>query len=137
MAAQAITRDEIEDIVVGNAIKHPQYRDALLKNPKQVIETQLNNKLPDGLNVKVVQETGDTIYLRLPHKISEGSELSDESRWFLGRTASDAPSLVDSRQPSEKAERPKDGAILPRPPLQSTPQSSGWVSLPRTYPDAW
>ena len=77
MAAQAITRDEIEDIVVGNAIKHPQYRDALLKNPKKVIETQLNNKLPDGLNVKVVQETGDTIYLRLPHKISEGSELSD------------------------------------------------------------
>jgi hypothetical protein len=77
MSSQVLSRDEIEEIVIGNAMKHPQYRDALLKNPKKVIETQLNNKLPDGLNVKVVQESGDTIFLRLPHKISEGSELSD------------------------------------------------------------
>ena len=77
MSAEVLTRDEIEDIVIGNAVKHPEYRAALIKNPKKVIETQLNNKLPDGLNVKVVQETGDTIYLRLPHKITEGSELSD------------------------------------------------------------
>ena len=77
MSTQVLTRDAIEEIVIGNAAKHPQYREALLKNPKKVIETQLNNKLPDGLNVKVVQETGDTIYLRLPHNISEGAELSD------------------------------------------------------------
>ena len=75
--SEILTRSEIEEIVVNNAVKHPQYREALLKNPKKVIETQLNNKLPDGLNVKVVQETGDTIYLRLPHTITEGSELSD------------------------------------------------------------
>jgi hypothetical protein len=77
MATQILTRDEIEEIVIGNATKHSKYREALLKDPKKVIETQLNNKLPDGLNVKVVQETGDTIYLRLPHRISEGAELSD------------------------------------------------------------
>ena len=75
--AEILTRSEIEDIVIGNASRHPQYREALLKNPKKVIETQLNNKLPEGLSVKVVQETGDTIYLRLPHTITEGSELSD------------------------------------------------------------
>jgi len=77
MTTVPLTRAEIEEIVVGNALKHPQYRDALLKNPKKVIETQLNNKLPDGLNVKVIEETGDTIYVRLPHQVSEGSELSD------------------------------------------------------------
>lgn len=77
MATVSLSREEIEDIVVTNATKHPQYREALLKNPKQVIETQLNNKLPDGLNVKVVEETGDTIYLRLPNVVTEGSELSD------------------------------------------------------------
>jgi hypothetical protein len=75
--SETLTRNEIEEIVVGNATRHPQYREALLKNPKKVIETQLNNRLPDGLNVKVLQETGDTIYLRLPHVIKEGSELSD------------------------------------------------------------
>jgi len=75
--AVTLTRQEIEDIVIGNATKHPQYREALLKDPKKVIETQLNNKLPEGLDVKVVQETGDTIYLRLPHQVTEGSELTD------------------------------------------------------------
>ena len=75
--AETLTRTEIEDIVVENAAKHPEYLAALLKDPKKVIETQLNNKLPEGLAVKVVQETGDTIYLRLPHVITEGSELSD------------------------------------------------------------
>src|SRR5690606_19720966 len=75
--AEILTREEIEEIVVNNALKHPQYREALLKDPKKVIETQLNNRLPEGLQVKVIEETGDTIYLRLPHVITEGSELSD------------------------------------------------------------
>ncbi len=75
--SEILTRNEIEEIVVSNATKHPEYREALLKDPKKVIETQLNNRLPEGLNVKVVQETGDTIYLRLPHVITEGAELSD------------------------------------------------------------
>ena len=75
--SEVLARNEIEEIVIDNALKHPQYREALLKDPKKVIETQLNNKLPDGLSVKVVEETGDTIYLRLPHVITEGSELSD------------------------------------------------------------
>ena len=75
--AQTLTRDEIEEIVINNATKHPEYLAALLKDPKKVVETQLNNKLPEGLEVKVLQETGDTIYLRLPHVITEGSELSD------------------------------------------------------------
>ncbi|MDB6135349.1 MAG: hypothetical protein JWM59_3592 [Verrucomicrobiales bacterium] len=75
--AEILTRDEIEEIVIHNAVNHSEYRNALLKNPKKVIETQLNNKLPESLDVKVVQETGDTIYLRLPHVITEGSELSD------------------------------------------------------------
>ncbi|MDB6132023.1 MAG: hypothetical protein JWM59_266 [Verrucomicrobiales bacterium] len=75
--AETLTRNEIEEIVIGNAARHPEYREALLKDPKKVIETQLNNRLPEGMEVKVVQETGDTIYLRLPHVITEGSELSD------------------------------------------------------------
>jgi hypothetical protein len=77
MSTQVLTRDEIEELVIGNATKHSKYREALLKDPRKVIETQLNNKLPDNLKVKVVQETGDTIFLRLPHSVTEGAELSD------------------------------------------------------------
>lgn len=72
-----LTRDEIEEIVIDNAKKHPEYKSALLSNPKKVIETQLNNKLPENLNVKAVEESADTIYIRLPYVVKAGDELSD------------------------------------------------------------
>jgi hypothetical protein len=51
--------------------------------------------------------------------------------------ARDTPSSsVDTRQPWE-SERPKDRPVLSPDSLNSTDQSSGWVSLPRTYPGAW
>ncbi|MCB1095454.1 MAG: NHLP leader peptide family RiPP precursor [Verrucomicrobiales bacterium] len=78
MASESLTREEIESIVLENAAKHPQYRDALLADPKKTIETQLNSTLPEGVSVEVVQESPNKIYIRLPHVVAEGSELSDE-----------------------------------------------------------
>ena len=33
--------------------------------------------MPAGINVTVVEETADTLYLVLPHTVAEGDELSD------------------------------------------------------------
>ncbi|MDA0812028.1 MAG: NHLP leader peptide family RiPP precursor, partial [Verrucomicrobia bacterium] len=57
---------------------HPQYRDALIANPKKTVETQLNSTLPENVSVEVVQESPNKIYIRLPHVVAEGAELSDE-----------------------------------------------------------
>ena len=78
MATEALSREEIESIVLENAAKHPQYRDALIADPKKTVETQLNNTLPENVSVEVVQETPNKIFIRLPHTVAEGAELSDD-----------------------------------------------------------
>jgi len=78
MATEALSREEIEEIVIENAGKHPKYREALLADPKKTVETQLNNTLPENVSVEVVEETPSKIFIRLPHVVQEGAELSDE-----------------------------------------------------------
>ena len=72
-----LTRGEINDLVAGFASSNNEYRDALLKDPKSVLAAQMQQELPDSLNVKVIEETADTIFLVLPHEAAEGEELSD------------------------------------------------------------
>ena len=72
-----VTRGEINDIIANFASKDSGYKSKLMSNPKAVLGKQMNQELPDFLNVKVVQETADTIYLVLPHVPGEGDELSD------------------------------------------------------------
>ena len=78
MASEPLTRDEIEEIVMENATKHTKYREALLSDPKKVVEMHLNNTLPENVTVEIVQESPSKIYIRLPHVIADGAELSDE-----------------------------------------------------------
>lgn len=74
---EEVTRGEILDIIAGFAAKDPKYREALIRDPKSVLSKQMNQPLPENLNVKVVQETADTIYLIAPYVPQQGDELSD------------------------------------------------------------
>jgi hypothetical protein len=67
--ADTLTRGQIQDLLSKFSKNNPKYRAALLKNPKAVVEGQLNNKLPASIKVKTVEETADTIYV--------GKELGD------------------------------------------------------------
>ena len=75
--AEALTRGEIQDLLTKFAQKNPNYRANLIKNPKAVIEGQLNNKLPAAIKVKAVEETADTIYVIVPYVPQAGKELGD------------------------------------------------------------
>jgi hypothetical protein len=72
-----LTRGELNDLLADFASKNAKYRQALIQNPKDVIERQLNSSLPASMTVKVVQDTPNTMYVVLPHVPSEGEELSD------------------------------------------------------------
>jgi len=72
-----MTRGEINDLIAGFATKNPDYKRALLKDPKKVVSLQLGQELPESLQVKVVQDTADTIHIVLPYVPEEGAELSD------------------------------------------------------------
>lgn len=73
-----VTRSEIIDIVAFFAERNPEYRAALLADPKGTLERQLNQVLPDSVKVKVLEETADTIYLLVPPpEPKSGYELTD------------------------------------------------------------
>lgn len=74
-----LTRGELNDLIAEFATKNPKYRDALMKNPKDVIERQLQSTLPSSMSVKVVQDTANSMTLVLPHVVKEGEELSDSA----------------------------------------------------------
>ena len=74
--SEEVTRGEIEDIIRNFAAENSEYRQALLDNPAEVLSRQMGAEVPAGVNVKVVEETADTIYLVAPYCApGEGSEL--------------------------------------------------------------
>lgn len=72
-----VTRGEILDIIGKFASSNPDYRKALLADPKSVLSKQMGQPIPDHVHVKVVEETADTIYLIAPYVAPESGELSD------------------------------------------------------------
>jgi hypothetical protein len=73
--SQKMTRGEVQDLVAKFAAENPKYREALIRDPKSIVEKQLNTSL-GNVKVKAVVETADTVYVVVPYVASEG-ELSD------------------------------------------------------------
>jgi hypothetical protein len=74
MPEQAQTRKEVEEIIIAKAQADESFRQALLSNPKPTIEKELGGTLPESLQLKVVEESADTLYLVLPAAESQLSE---------------------------------------------------------------
>ena len=72
-----MTRGETNDMIANFAIKNPEYKAALLAEPKKVVGQQLGQDLPESLSIKIIQDTADTFHLVLPYVPEEGAELSD------------------------------------------------------------
>jgi hypothetical protein len=72
-----MTRGEMQDLLAKFASSNPQYRSALLKNPKAVVEKQFNMTLPDDVRVQAVEEKADTIFVVVPRVVRTGAELDD------------------------------------------------------------
>ena len=73
--AQTMTRGEVQDLLAKFATENPTYRQALVADPKAIIEKQLNASL-GNVEVKALVETAETSYVVVPHVAGEG-ELSD------------------------------------------------------------
>jgi hypothetical protein len=61
-----MSRGEMQDLLNRFATENPKYRQALLANPKAMIERQLNTSLGNVL-VKAIAETADTVYVIVPY----------------------------------------------------------------------
>jgi hypothetical protein len=80
-SSQGKTRAEIEAEIVVKAWQDEAFKQDLLSNPRAVFEREIGNPMPDGLEISVVEETAQHIYINIPVKpVLESSEqLSDEA----------------------------------------------------------
>jgi hypothetical protein len=67
-------RKQLEEKLIAKAMKDETFRKNLLENPKAAIEEETGIKLPEAINLKVVEENPSTFYLILPPKINPETE---------------------------------------------------------------
>jgi hypothetical protein len=91
------TRKDLEIHLITRALKDESFRVELITNPKAVIESELGSKLPDELEVTVLEETEDTIYMVLPCNPYEGLS-EEELQATLGMTYEDVALWVLEQQ---------------------------------------
>ena len=66
--ADALSREEFQQHVLSKAESNPDFKQALLENPKQAIQ-ESGLKIHGNVKVKVVEESADVVYLVLPDKL--------------------------------------------------------------------
>ena len=75
------SRVDIERKLIQRSMEDEDFRQRLLDDPKGTLEQELGTRLPDDVEVRVVEESADAIYLVLPSSASplggQGGELSD------------------------------------------------------------
>ena len=59
-------RAEVEGRLIQRRLEDEPYRRRLLEDPKAAVEEELGARLPEGVQVRAVEETVETIYLVLP-----------------------------------------------------------------------
>jgi hypothetical protein len=74
------SRAEMEQRLIQRSLEAEDFRQRLLENPRGAIEQELGSRLSEEVEVRVVEESAQTIYLVLPSAspLGEGSEISDQ-----------------------------------------------------------
>ncbi len=71
--------EEMRQRLIERSAQDEELRQRLLSDPKGTVEQELGATLPEGIEIRAVEETPETVYLVLPPKASavQGGELSD------------------------------------------------------------
>ena len=91
-------RAEMERRLIQRSLQDESFRQRLLKDPRATVEQELGVQLPADVQVQVVEETADTIYLVLPSASPTGEvgELSDlDLEAVAGGASAGCPSITD------------------------------------------
>ena len=71
------SRKDFEEKIVSRALKDDAFRQQLIDNPRNVLQSELGATLPADVEVRVVEEQPNSYYLVLPPKEASSAELSD------------------------------------------------------------
>jgi hypothetical protein len=73
-------RQQLETYLAVRASQDPEFRDRLLASPKQVVETEVGLRFPEGLCVSVHEERLNELHIVLPVDLSVPDELWPRNR---------------------------------------------------------
>ncbi|MEI6172479.1 MAG: NHLP leader peptide family RiPP precursor [Bacteroidota bacterium] len=68
-------RKQLEQALIEKAMKDESFRKQLIEDPRSVIQEEFKMKIPDSLNLIVLEEDQKTFYLILPSNPSPGEEM--------------------------------------------------------------
>ncbi len=88
-------RAEMERRIVQRSLEDDAFRQQLLADPKGAVEQELGTPLPEGVEVRAVEETADTVFLVLPSSSAgagAGGGLSDQDLESVAGGGWDDPS---------------------------------------------
>jgi hypothetical protein len=91
------TRKDWEIHLITRALKDEEFKHELLANPKIVVEKELGTKLPEDLEINVLEEEQDTVYMVLPCNPYEGMS-EEDLQASLGITYEDVARWVLEQQ---------------------------------------
>lgn len=81
--------------IVSKAVKDDAFRARLLKDPRAAIEKEFGGKLPDGVTVRVHENSASEIHLVLPAHLDMSSRaLSDNELEHVAGGVTSAPTLL-------------------------------------------
>lgn len=91
------TRKDLEIHLITRALKDEGFRQELIANPKAVVENELGAKLPEELEIKVMEETEDKLYMVLPCNPYPGLS-EEELKQLVGMTYEDVAQWILEQQ---------------------------------------
>jgi hypothetical protein len=107
------TRKDLEIHLITRALKDEGFKQELLANPKAVVEQELKTKLPEELEINVLEETETTLYMVLPCNPYEGMS-EEELKASLGMTYEDVAQWVLEQQRNALLDDTSGVAMLSR-----------------------
>lgn len=107
------SRKDLEIHLITRALKDENFKQELVANPKEVIEQELGTKLPKQLEIKVLEETEDTLYMVLPCNPYEGIS-EEELKNLVGMTYEDVAQWVLEQQKGTFLDDSQSTKILSR-----------------------
>jgi len=69
----------VAEQLISRAWEDAEFKKKLLSDPRAAIKQATGMTIPEGITLKVVEETADTLYLVLPSQVAASGELSDEA----------------------------------------------------------
>ena len=86
----AATEATVREFLVGKATQNDEFRKALVADPLGTVTAEIGFQLPDGIGVKVHEETNESLHLVLPAPMElTPADLDQVSGGWVGANISD------------------------------------------------